>query len=191
MVLGIGILFGIFFALVGLKLGFYEILTMFFNVLMSVYLGIFLGPVIAASNLGDRLLYANSIWMLIVGVGTFLVLFVISYFLFTSQFKIPFPKVFDIGVSGVLGFLTGFLVWSFLSMLVLVMPISQDSALAKIGFSKETQQSNLSYVYKFSDTINGFVSSKDNEQSTEEVIENLLKVQEKEPVKSKEQPLES
>ncbi len=76
-------------------------------------------------------------------------------------------------------------------MLVLVMPISQDSTLAKIGFSRESQQSNLSYVYKFSDTINGFVSSKDNEQSTEEVIENLLKVQEEQPVKSKEQPPES
>ncbi|MBW8002087.1 MAG: CvpA family protein [Planctomycetes bacterium] len=184
MVLGIGILFGIFFALVGLKLGFYEMLTMFFNVLMSVYLGIFLGPVLAASGIEDRLHYANSICMLIVGVATFLVLFVISYFLFTSQFKIPFPKIFDMGVSGILGFLTGFLVWSFLSMLVLVIPISQGSTLARIGFSKKAQQTNLSYVYRCSDIISGFVSN--DEQSTEKVIESLPEFQKKRPVKSRE-----
>lgn len=190
MVAGIGILLGVFFVLIAIKIGFYEIFTFFFNAVMSVYLGIFLGPVIAATDMGDRLLYANSTWMLIVAVTTFLVLFAISYFLFTSQFKIPFPRVFDTVIAGAFGFLTGFLIWSFVSVLVWVMPVSQDGILARFGFSKYFQQTNVSYICKCCDIIHSIVSSSSNEQTTEELLDNLLKVEEKSSAKEKTQTVE-
>ena len=190
MVLGLGILLGIFFVLIAVKIGFYEILTMFLNVVISVYLGIFLAPAIAATRLGERLLYPNSIFMLIIAVATFLVLFLISYFLFTSQFKIPFHWSFDIIVAGVFGFLTGFLVWSFVGVLVWVMPISQDAVLAKLGFSKDSQRVNVSYLCKCCDVVNSIVSSKDNELSTEEFLDRLLKAEKKLPAKDDTQTAE-
>jgi len=182
MVLGIGILFGIFFTLIAVKIGFYETCVMFFNVIMSVYLGIFLGPVIAATKLGDRLLYQNSIWMLIVAVVTFLILFVISYFLCTSQFKIPFPKVFDIGIAGIGGFFMGFLVWSFISILVWVMPVPRGGILARLGFSKDAQQTNISYVCKYCDAIHSIVTAKDSTQGTEQLLDNLFKAGQRLPI---------
>ncbi len=43
----IGILIGVLFAYFAVKIGFYETLIMMFNVVISVFLGIFLGPTIA------------------------------------------------------------------------------------------------------------------------------------------------
>ena len=176
MVFWIGILVGGLFAWLAIKIGFYEIWTMLFNIMVSVYLAVFLGPVIAKiiPGLGQGG-YSNALAILAVGVVTFLILYGISYILLTGQFTISFPKVLDILGAGLLGFLTGFLVWSFVSLLICVAPVSQNACIKEIGFDRQSQQANISYVSWWCDRVNTMVFSKDNYLTAEQGIDNLLK----------------
>ena len=134
MVFWIGILVGGLFAWFAIRMGFYETWVMLFNIVISVYLGVFLGPIIANIVAVADAPYSNVLAILAIAIASFLILYGISYIFFTSQFNIPFPKVFDILVAGFLGFLAGFLVWSFVSFLVCIAPISQNTFVKEIGF---------------------------------------------------------
>ena len=176
MVFWIGILVGGAFAWLTIKRGFYETWALVFNIVISIYLAVFLGPVIAdvVPSAGDTL-YGNALTMLATAIGSFLILHVISYTFLTGQFAISFPKIFDTLGTGFLGFLTGFLVWSFVGLLIYTTPISQQPIVKEIGFGSQFQQTSVSYISRFCNLVNAIVFSQDNERTTQQALSGLLK----------------
>ena len=172
----IGILVGGAFAWFAIKRGFYETWALVFNIVIAIYLAVFLGPVIANIVPAVRdTAYNNALTMLATAIGSFLILHGISYTFLTGQFSISFPKIFDTLGTGFLGFLTGVLVWSFVSLVICITPISQNSFVKEMGFGTQFEQTNVGYICWWCNLVNSAVSSRDNEQTTEEAISGLLK----------------
>jgi hypothetical protein len=183
-----GILIGGIFAWLAIKLGFYQTWALVFNIIISIYLGLYLQPAIAnISAVGDTP-FSNALSMLAIAVAAFLILQGISYTFLTGQFNISFPKVFDTLGSGFLGFLAGYLVWSFIALLIYITPISQNTFIKEAGFKNELQQSSVTYISRFCNMVNVIVSQ-NKECSAEQTINRLLKSSEsKEQEKTPEKP---
>ncbi len=176
MVFWIGILVGGLFVWLAVKMGFYETWILLFNIVIAVYLGVFLGPVIAnIFPIVHNSPYNDVLCMIIPAVGAFLILHGISFTLFTGQFSVPFTKTFDTCAAGLLGFLTGFLVWAFLSLLISITPISQHSFVSELDFAGSFKQTGVPYISLWCDPVNSIVASEDSEVTSEQVISALLK----------------
>jgi hypothetical protein len=174
MVFWIGILVGGTFAWLAIKLGFYQTWALVFNIIISIYLSLYLQPVIAnIAAVGDTL-YSNVLSMVVVASAAFLILQGISYTFLTGQFNVSFPKVFDVVGTSLLGFLAGFLVWSFLSLLVYITPASQNTFVKGIGFTDQYRQTSVSCISRFCNLVSALVSSEDNGRSAEQTIDKLL-----------------
>jgi hypothetical protein len=180
MVFWLAILVGAFFAWFAVKIGFYETLVMLFNIVISIYIAIFLTPVIVdiVSAAGDTS-YGNALTLIATAIGTFVILYGISYALLTGQFRVTFPRIIDIPFTGMLGFLAGFLVLSFVALLICVTPISQNKFVKEAGLSRQSQQANISYICLWCDFVNSIVSSRNNGLTSEQAINKLLKSSEK------------
>jgi len=184
MVFWAGILVGATFAWSVMKMGFYETWAFLFNIVISVYLAVFLGPIIANVIAADDAPYSNAVAMIATAVGTFLILHGISYTFLTGQFTIPFPRILDTLGTGFLGFLAGFLVWSFVSLLICITPISQQPIVKEMGFGNQFEQTNAPYISWWCNLVNTVVSRQDSKQTTEQAISELLKsVEKKTPAK--------
>lgn len=170
-----GILVGGAFAWLAVKMRFYQTWTLTFNVIISIYLAIYLRPAIVNIPAVGNTPHGNVLTLLAIALASFLVLHGISYIFLTGQFNIQFPKIFDTLGTGILGFLAGFLIWSFLSLLIYITPASQNSLLTEIGFTSDFQQTSISYISRFCNLVNAVVSSQNNKYSTEHTIEQLLK----------------
>ncbi|MDD5064341.1 MAG: CvpA family protein [Phycisphaerae bacterium] len=171
----IGILVSGAFAWLTIKLRFYQTWALVFNILISIYLAIYLQPIIGnISAFGDTP-YSNALTMIVVAAASFLILHGISYTFLTGQFNVTFPTVVDSVGAGLLGFLAGFLVWSFLSLLFYITPASQNTFVKEIGFTDQFQQTSVSYISRFCNLINAVVSSQNKESSAEQAISKLLK----------------
>ena len=85
------------FAWLAIRMGFYETWTMLFNIVISIYVAIFLTPAIVdvAPAAGDTS-YGNALTLAVTATGVFLVLHGISYVFLTGQFNVSFPKIFDL-----------------------------------------------------------------------------------------------
>jgi len=176
MVFWIGILIGCLFAWLAVKMGFYETWVLLFNIVIAVFLAVFLGPVIAnIVPVARESAYNNALCMIIPAVGAFLILHGISYTLFTGQYSVPFPKVIDTLVAGFFGFLTGFLVWTFLSLLICISPISQNTFVSDLNFTDGFKQTGAPYVALWCDIVNSMVASEDSNVTSKQVINSLLK----------------
>jgi hypothetical protein len=177
MVFWAGILAAAFFAWLAVKIGFYETWTMLFNIVISIYLSVFLTPVIttmvpAASDTA----YGNALTLITVAVGAFLILHGISYSLLTlASCQVWFPRPLDNVGSGLLGFLGGLLVWSFLALVTSASPFSQSSFAQDIRLTSSVEKTNVAYVAWWCDMVNAVVATGDNKQTTRQVISKLLK----------------
>ncbi len=171
----IGILVGAAFARFTISKGFYETWAIFFNILIAVYLAVYLRPVIVdIAALGD-MPYSNAITMIGTAVGVFLVLHGVSYTFVTGQLSVPFPKVFDTIGSGFLGFLGGLLIWSFVTLLVLITPVYQSGFVKSIGFdSARFEQGDVSYISWWCNLVNRAASSEGDRTTGEETISELV-----------------
>ncbi len=172
MVFWIGILAGALFAWLTFKLGFYDTLVILFNIVISIYVAVFLTPVIvdivpAAADIPG----GNALTLFALAVGIFFILFGISYTFITGQFNISLPKIFDILFAPLLGFLTGFLLLSFAAFLICITPISQNKLANKIGLNIKSQQANISYLCWWCDLVHNVVSSENSPKSTEQAID--------------------
>jgi len=171
MVLLAGILAGGFCIWFAVKIGFYETWAMLFNIVMAVYIALFLAqPVMdflpeEASNIRC----CEALTVTVLAIGSFLILHGITYILFTSQFKVTFPKLFDILFAGLLGFFGGFLLLSFAVLIIFLTPFG-----AYAGIEEDSVEYNMSSAYWLFDGIHSVVSSPDNEIITEKVIKQLL-----------------
>jgi hypothetical protein len=147
--------------------------AMLFNVVVAVYLAIYLQPVMVnVPGLGDTS-YTNALAMMGTAIAVFLILHGISYTFLTGQLVPTFPKVFNTVGTGFLGFLAGFLVWSFVSLLVCVTPISQNAFIKGVGFGK-FQETSISCISRWCGLVNA-LSFQDKQYSAEETICLLLK----------------
>jgi hypothetical protein len=181
MVFWAGILAAAFFAWLAVKIGFYETWTMLFNIVISIYLSVFLTPAIttmvpAASDTA----YGNALTLITVAAGAFLVLHGVSYSFLTGRFSVWFPRPIDNVGSGLLGFLAGFLVWSFLALVISASPVSQTSFAQDIGLKNTVGQTSVPYVAWWCDMVNAVVATGDNKHITRAGIDRLLQ-QAKEP----------
>jgi len=171
MVFWAGILAAAFFAWLAVKIGFYETWTMLFNIVISIYLSVFLTPAIttmvpAASGTA----YGNALTLITVAAGAFLILHGVSYSFLTGRFSIWFPRPVDNVGSGLLGFLGGLLVWSFLALVISVSPLSQAGFAQDIGLRNSVEQTNVSYIAWWCDLVNAVVATGDGKRPTQEVI---------------------
>ncbi len=172
MVFWLAILSGGIFAWYAVKLGFYDTWAILFNIVISVYVAVFLTPVVAefVPAVGDAS-FCNALTSIAIAVGTFFILCGISYTFITGQFSVSFPKVFDVLFAGLLGFLTGFLVLSFVAFLICITPISQNKFAKEIGLNRQSQQANMSYICWWCDLVNGVVASKDSDYTAKKAID--------------------
>lgn len=171
MLLLAGILAGGFCVWLAVRIGFYETWAVLFNVVIAIYIALFLaGPIVnflpedAVNNP-----YRQALSLIILAAGTFLILHGITYILFTCRFKVTFPKIFDILFAGLLGFFGGFLLLSFVALIIFLTPFG-----AYAGMDDASVQYNISSAYWLFDGIHSVVSGPDNELTTEKVIEQLL-----------------
>jgi hypothetical protein len=176
MVFWLGILIGVLFACFTVKIGLYETWAFVFNVIISIYLAVFLGPIVAniVPAVGD-MEYNNALGIIATAVGSFLILQGISYMFLTGRLSVSFPRIFDTLGSGFLGFLAGFLVWSFVGLLICITPISQNTFIKRIGFDSQFKQTNMSYISWWCNLVNRVVSSEGTERTAEQAIDGLFK----------------
>jgi len=171
MVLLAGILVGGLCIWFAVKIGFYETWAMLFNIVMAIYIALFLAqpilnilPEEARNNQS-----CEALTLMFLAIGAFLILHGLTYILFTSQFKVTFPKLFDILFAGILGFFGGFLLLSFAALIIFLTPFGGYA-----GMEDDSVEYNMSSAYWLFDGINSIVSSPDNEITTEKVVRQLL-----------------
>lgn len=190
MVFWIGIFVAVLFAYSAIKLGFYHAWTMLFNFVIAVYVALRISPMIeeflpAAMGGGQ---YSKTMALLATGLVTFLILHGIAYTLLIGQFEVTFPRVVNTLGSGIIGFLAGFLIWSFVTLLVCTTPFCQQQYVKELGFDTKTfeeakMQSCLVSVCNFMDKL---VASGDGPVNAEQTINDLLiKPAKKTPAKTK------
>lgn len=177
MVFWLSILASGLFVWLAVRMGFFETWTMLFNIVISVYVAIFLTPVLlgilpAAGGTS----YGVALALAVTAIGSFCTLWGISYVFLTGQFRIAFPKAFEILLSGLLGFLAGFLVSSFLCLTITVAPVSQNRLVSAIGFNVESQQPNISYLCWWCDLVHSIVSLPDTKTTSHQTVSQLLSI---------------
>lgn len=189
MVFWIGIFVAVIFAYSAIKLGFYHAWTMLFNLIIAVYVALRISPMIeeflpAAMNGGQ---YSKTMALLATGLVTFLILHGIAYVLLIGQFEVTFPRIVNTLGSGILGFLTGFLVWSFATLLVCTTPFAQQQYVKELGFETKTfQEAKMqSYLVGWCSFLDKFVASDEGPVSAEKTIKELLIKPAKPPAKAK------
>ncbi|MHC4741778.1 MAG: CvpA family protein [Planctomycetota bacterium] len=182
MVFWTGILVGGFFVWLGVKRGFYEMWTMLFNVVVSVYTAIYLTPVIVDTlpGAGDTS-YGTAFTLTALAVGLFFVLGITSLTLFTGRFKVAFPKMLDNLGAAVLGFLGGLLIWSFIALVISASPAGRTDFAGSIGFGSKFAQTNGPYISWWCDLINTAAASSEHRTSAEEAMGQLLAEPETDP----------
>jgi hypothetical protein len=175
MVFWASILAGGLFAWFAVKMGFYETWAMLFNIVISIYVAVFLTLVIVdiIPAAGDTS-YGNAMTLAAAAIGTFLILHGISYIFLTGQFSVSFPKPFDILFAGLLGFLTGFLLSSFAALIITLTPISQSGFASRAGLNIRSQQANISYICWWCDLVDLIAASPGKETTSEQTINQLL-----------------
>lgn len=175
MVFWIGILIAAIFAYSSIKLGFYQAWTMLFNVVIAVYIGIKLGPAVEefVPMSGQ---YCRTLALLATGVGTFLVLQGIAYVFLIGQFAVTFPRGVNTLGSGLLGFLAGFLVWSFAAIVICTTLLSDNKFIKEIGFeSKSLEEAKIQpYLVWWCNFVDKLVVSGEGQTSVEQTVHDLL-----------------
>lgn len=175
MVFWLAILAGALFAWIATRFGFFETWAAMFNIVVSVFVAIFLAPVIIhVVPAAGETAWGIALTLAAIAIGTFLILHGTTYAFITGQANVSFPKIFDTVLAGVLGFLAGFLVLSFVALLVRVAPISQDKLAGDTGLGKASQQANISYISWWCDLVNTIVCHRNKKVTSKQAISELL-----------------
>jgi len=176
MVFWIAILIGAGFVWLAIQLKFYATWVLFFNVLVSVYVSIFLAPAVAdfAPVGGGAASYGVALSMVVLAGGCFAILHGLSYVFLTGQFSIPFPRIFDVLLSGLLGFATGFLILSFVAIVLITTPLTQHEIAGTIGLNRQSQQANIRCLTACCDLIHGVARFGGDKDTTQAAIDRLL-----------------
>ena len=172
----LAVLGGALFVWIAIGIRFYETWILLFNIVISVYVAVFLAPIIAGVvPAAGGTPYGHALTLMATAVGVLLVLYAISYTFLTSQVDVSFPKICENLAAGVLGFLAGFLAFSFAAFLICLTPLREHSFVDKFGLGTQSQQANRSYIGWWCDVVNLVVSSDGNELTGKEALSELLK----------------
>jgi hypothetical protein len=178
MMFWIAILAGALFVWLAVCLGFYETWVLFFNILVSIYVAVFLAPILAefAPAPGGAPSYHTALCLIVLAGGCFALLQGLSFVFLTGQFHIPFPRVFDVVFSGILGFVTGFLVLSFVAVVVTTTPLARHKIVGVLGLGRQSQPANLICLTRCCDLIHSFAGSDDSADTTQAAVQRLLQM---------------
>lgn len=176
MIFWIAILVGALFAWLGVRVGFYETWGLLFGSIISIYVAIFLAPQVAAfaADSGKASAYSTALGLIVLAGGCFAILYGLSYVFLTGQFKVAFPETFDILLAGGLGFLTGFLILSFVALVVMTTPLGQHEAVESLGLDLEAEGANIGWMAWCCDLIHSVVGRAGENEATEAAIRRLL-----------------
>lgn len=190
MVFWIAILVGAAFVWLAVRMGFYQSWALLFNIVISIYLAIFLAPAVAdwAPTSGGGAGYGMMLSLVVLAGGCFAVLYALSYVFLTGQFNVPFPKVLDILVAGLFGFLAGFLVLSFVALVVTTSPLARHRVFTTLGFSREAQKANIACMAFCCDVVHSVARFEPAEDATEKAIDRLIDQAKSVPQDAAEEP---
>jgi len=176
MVFWIAILIGGLFAWQAVRLGFYETWGLLFGSIVSIYVAVFLAPSVVefAAASGKASAYSTALGMIVLAGGCFAILYGLSYVFLTGQFKISFPETFDILLAGGLGFLTGFLLLSFVALVFMTTPLAEHELVDTIGLNVESEGANMACVAWCCDLVHSLVGPDGEEKASEAAIMRLL-----------------
>lgn len=176
MVFWIAILAGALFVWLAVRLGFFETWGLLFNIVISIYVAIFLAPTVAAyaPTTGNLSPYCVGLSMAVLGVGCFALLYGVSYVFLTSQYCVPFPKLLDVLAAGGMGFLAGFLILSFAALVVTATPLAQHELVSSMGFNAESEGANIGCIAWCCDLVHSVVGPDHEAKASEAAILRLL-----------------
>ena len=171
MVFWIAVLVGCLTLYLATRIGFFDTLVLSFNILTSIYVGIY-----SASALIDSIPAAanfvcgTAITVSAISLICFLSLYGLSFVLLTGQFKVSFPKVFDVLLSGLLGFCTGILLISYAVFILSILPPLRTVSC----LDKTNTKANVSLLCLYCDQVQQLVAARDNEQHTHDVLAQIV-----------------
>ena len=177
MIFWAGILIAVLFALSAIKLGFYHAWTMLVNLVIAVYMAVRIGSSLEdffpAAVSGQ---YSRTLALLATGTGVFLVLQGIAYVLLIGQFEVTFPRAVNLIGSALLGFLAGFLVWSFGTFVFCTTPLCENQFVKEVGLDTKTfeEAKMQSYLVWWCNFMDKFVGTNDEPIAVDKVVKDLL-----------------
>ena len=127
MIFWCAILVGILFAVMGVRKSFYPMWAILFNILVSIYVGLMLTPTIIGiiPDIADSR-YHHAACVAVLAIVIFIILQAIANSFIKSTSEVSFPKLFNSVGAGLLGFLSGYFLCSFVFLIICVMPFSRQ-----------------------------------------------------------------
>ncbi len=170
MIFWLAIILGAFMAMNAVQIGFYGTWIMFFHVLLSVYMAIFWAPIIITDvTSATATSWGFALTMVSIAIATLSIGYGICFLCLSGNFSLEFPKTFDTLVAGFVGFLTGFLILSFLAFAFCLSPLSQFSLFKMIGLDTAVQTTNTAYMCWWCDWMHCLVGSGVPRSSEEDI----------------------
>jgi hypothetical protein len=178
MMFWIAILAGALFVWLAVRLGFYETWTLLFNIVVSIYVSVFLTPILAelAPASGEVSSYHTALCLIVLAGGCFALLQGLSFVFLTGQFHIPFPRIFDVVFSGMLGFVAGFLVLSFIALVLTTTPLARHKIVGVLGLGQQARPANLVCLTRCCDLIHFFAGSDDRGDTPQAALQRLVQM---------------
>ncbi|HON93507.1 MAG TPA: CvpA family protein [Sedimentisphaerales bacterium] len=166
MVFWIAVLTGALFVWLAVRRGFYESWALLFNVLVSIYISVFLAPTVARFvPMPGGAAWCMALSMLVLAGGTFAILHGLTWVFLTGQFSIRFPSLFDVVCSGILGFVAGFLILSFAALALSTTPLAQHKIVTTLGLGRDGQKANVAGLARGLDLIHTVARFADSDTS--------------------------
>ncbi|MCU0913910.1 MAG: CvpA family protein [Planctomycetes bacterium] len=178
MVFWLAILAGTLFVWLAVRAGFYDTWVLFFNIAVSIYVSIFVTPLLAEAvpPPGGAAAYHVALCMIVLAGACFALLEGLSYVFLTGQFHIPFPRVFDVVLAGLLGFVAGFLVLSFAALIVTTTPLAGHRIAGVFALGPGARQANLVGLTRCGDLIHAFAGLDEDTGATARAVQRLRDV---------------
>jgi hypothetical protein len=169
MVFWLAVLTGALFAWNAVRIG-------LFNLVLAAYMAIFLSPsaiesIPAATAIPD---YGFALTVMSIAIATMFFAYGTCYACLSGRFYIQFPKICDTIGAGFLGFLSGFFVLSFLTLVFSLTPLAKLDSVKSFGFDAQSQETNISYVCWWCDRLHSFVSPFGDETTGWQSVDLLL-----------------
>jgi hypothetical protein len=186
MVFWIAVGVGALFIWIAIQIGFYATWTMFFNLVLSAYVALFLTPVVITSvPAATETPYGYALVLMCVAIATLLIAYGLTFACLSGQLRAYFPKAFDSVGAGFLGFLTGFLVWSFVAFAFAITPLSHMEPCKSLGFEPQAQLTNTGYVCFWCNRMHGILGYSNSElRDSQQAVQYLKNKASPPPVKA-------
>lgn len=188
MVFWIAVLTGALFVWLAVRRGFYETWVLLFNLIVSIYVSIFLAPMVARFvPMPGGAAWCTAISMFVLAGGVFAILHGLSWVFLTGQFSIRFPPLFDVVFSGILGFTAGFLILSFAALTLSTTPLAEHKIVTTLGLGRQGQTANIVGIARCCDLIHSVAGFADS-GTTQAAVERLLQTSDRLAANDKPQP---